>query len=81
MTRQEYINHRINNNNRSIIIEYYIDLGIFKKDANIERIVEFLRIMDNMNLLNFNFNEVLRYFNQKFEIMHIIKDNIIIGIK
>jgi len=81
MTKQEYIQYRLNNDTTMLIIEYYKDIKVFKEDADINRIVEFLQLMDSMYMLSFNLYEIIRHFDEKFEIMYIIKDNVIIGIR
>lgn len=81
MTKQEYIQYRLNNDTTMLIIEYYKDIKVFKEDADINRIVEFLQLMDSMYMLSFNLDEIIRHFDEKFEIMYIIKDNVIIGIR
>ena len=81
MTKQEYIQYRLNNDTTMLIIEYYKEIKVFKEDADINRIVEFLQLMDSMYMLSFNLYEIIRHFDEKLEIMYIIKDNVIIGIR
>lgn len=81
MTKQEYIQYRLNNDTTMLIIEYYKEIKVFKEDADINRIVEFLQLMASMYMLSFNLYEIIRHFDEKFDIMYIIKDNVIIGIR
>lgn len=64
-----------------LVIEYYKDIEIFKKDADINRIVEFLQLMNDIHMLNFTLDEIFRHFDKKFETMYIIKNNVTIGIR
>ena len=83
LSRKEYIETRRKKDQSKLIIPYLKDIGVFKKDADPARIAEFLHLYTLMNPTAFsiNYDDIYSHYDKKFEIMYIIRNNVIIDIR
>lgn len=70
MTREEYLNYRIEDDYKNIVVEYYKDIDVFKKDADYGRMLQFLSIISR--LVPLDVEDMKAHFDRKFHIVYVI---------